>query len=79
MLYISTLLFSVLSLCVCVCVFCLSRLLLLPGFLPLEQADWMFSKLLAELPWSQKTNYRQGGYQGLFSKQYEGVKCEPVM
>ncbi|XP_062858665.1 alpha-ketoglutarate-dependent dioxygenase alkB homolog 3 [Trichomycterus rosablanca] len=34
-----------------------SRLRLLPGFLPLEQADWMFSKLLAELPWSQKTNY----------------------
>nr|XP_033491575.1 alpha-ketoglutarate-dependent dioxygenase alkB homolog 3 [Epinephelus lanceolatus] len=37
-----------------------SRLRLLPGFLPPEQADWMFSKLLAELPWSQKTNYRQG-------------------
>ncbi|KAM8891714.1 alpha-ketoglutarate-dependent dioxygenase alkB homolog 3 isoform 2-T2 [Spinachia spinachia] len=37
-----------------------SRLRLLPGFLPPEEADWMFSKLLAELPWSQKTNYRQG-------------------
>ncbi|XP_070828144.1 alpha-ketoglutarate-dependent dioxygenase alkB homolog 3 isoform X2 [Chaetodon trifascialis] len=37
-----------------------SRLRLLPGFLPSEEADWMFSKLLAELPWSQKTNYRQG-------------------
>ncbi|KAM3870118.1 alpha-ketoglutarate-dependent dioxygenase alkB homolog 3 [Diretmus argenteus] len=41
-----------------------SRLRLLPGFLPPEEADWMFSKLLAELPWSQKTNYRQGeGYE----------------
>ncbi|XP_056272142.1 alpha-ketoglutarate-dependent dioxygenase alkB homolog 3-like [Pseudoliparis swirei] len=38
-----------------------SRLRLLPGFLAPEEADWMFSKLLAELPWSQKTNYRQGG------------------
>lgn len=37
-----------------------SRLLLLPGFLPPEDADWIFSQLLAELPWSQKTNYRQG-------------------
>ncbi|XP_058500429.1 alpha-ketoglutarate-dependent dioxygenase alkB homolog 3 isoform X2 [Solea solea] len=37
-----------------------SRLRLLPGFLPPEEADWMFSKLLAELPWSQKTNYRHG-------------------
>lgn len=37
-----------------------SRLKLLPGFLPPEDADWMFSKLLSELPWSQKTNYRQG-------------------
>uniref|UniRef100_A0A3B5BJF2 AlkB homolog 3, alpha-ketoglutaratedependent dioxygenase n=1 Tax=Stegastes partitus TaxID=144197 RepID=A0A3B5BJF2_9TELE len=36
-----------------------SRLRLLPGFLPPEEADWIFSKLLAELPWSQKTNYRQ--------------------
>ncbi|XP_030588183.1 alpha-ketoglutarate-dependent dioxygenase alkB homolog 3 isoform X2 [Archocentrus centrarchus] len=36
------------------------ELRLLPGFLPPEEADWMFSKLLAELPWSQKTNYRQG-------------------
>ncbi|XP_053497018.1 alpha-ketoglutarate-dependent dioxygenase alkB homolog 3 isoform X4 [Ictalurus furcatus] len=38
-----------------------SRLQLLPGFLPQEQADWMFSKLLAELPWSQKTNYGMMG------------------
>lgn len=37
-----------------------SRLRLLPGFLPPEEADWIFSRLLAELPWSQKTNYRQG-------------------
>ncbi|XP_044048619.1 alpha-ketoglutarate-dependent dioxygenase alkB homolog 3 isoform X2 [Siniperca chuatsi] len=37
-----------------------SRLQLLPAFLHPENADWMFSKLLAELPWSQKTNYRQG-------------------
>ncbi|XP_057186418.1 alpha-ketoglutarate-dependent dioxygenase alkB homolog 3 [Triplophysa rosa] len=38
-----------------------SRLRLIPGFLPQEEADWMFSKLLAELPWSQKTNYRMMG------------------
>lgn len=37
-----------------------SRLRLLPGFLPPEEADWIFSRLLPELPWSQKTNYRQG-------------------
>lgn len=37
-----------------------SRLRLLPGFLPAEEADGIFSRLLAELPWSQKTNYRQG-------------------
>ncbi|XP_029010510.1 alpha-ketoglutarate-dependent dioxygenase alkB homolog 3 [Betta splendens] len=37
-----------------------SRLRLMPGFLPPEEADWMLSKLLVELPWSQKTNYRQG-------------------
>ncbi|XP_041854024.1 alpha-ketoglutarate-dependent dioxygenase alkB homolog 3 isoform X2 [Melanotaenia boesemani] len=37
-----------------------SQLRLRPGFIPQEEADWMFSKLLAELPWSQKTNYRQG-------------------
>lgn len=37
-----------------------SKLQLLPGFLPPEDADWMFSKLLSELPWSQKTNYRRG-------------------
>uniref|UniRef100_A0A3Q2TKY9 Alpha-ketoglutarate-dependent dioxygenase alkB homolog 3 n=1 Tax=Fundulus heteroclitus TaxID=8078 RepID=A0A3Q2TKY9_FUNHE len=37
-----------------------SRLRLRPGFLTPEEADWMFSKLLAELPWSQKTNYRLG-------------------
>ncbi|KAI2648319.1 hypothetical protein H4Q32_018386 [Labeo rohita] len=34
------------------------ELRLIPGFLQQEEADWMFSKLLAELPWSQKTNYR---------------------
>lgn len=38
----------------------MSRLRLLTDFLPQEDADWMFSTLLAELPWSQKTNYRQG-------------------
>ncbi|KAJ7998379.1 hypothetical protein DPEC_G00222090 [Dallia pectoralis] len=37
-----------------------SRLRLIPGFLSPEEADWAFSKLLSELPWSQKTNYRQG-------------------
>ncbi|XP_056907294.1 alpha-ketoglutarate-dependent dioxygenase alkB homolog 3 isoform X2 [Takifugu flavidus] len=39
-----------------------SRLLLVPGFLPPEEADWIYSKLLAELPWSQKTNYRHVMY-----------------
>uniref|UniRef100_A0A8C1Z913 AlkB homolog 3, alpha-ketoglutarate-dependent dioxygenase n=1 Tax=Cyprinus carpio TaxID=7962 RepID=A0A8C1Z913_CYPCA len=38
-----------------------SRLRLIPGFLQQEEADWMFSKLLAELPWSQKTNFRMMG------------------
>ncbi|TRY54829.1 hypothetical protein DNTS_001796 [Danionella cerebrum] len=38
-----------------------SRLRLIPGFVPQEEADWMFSKLLSELPWSQKTNYRMMG------------------
>uniref|UniRef100_A0A8C2IH48 AlkB homolog 3, alpha-ketoglutarate-dependent dioxygenase n=1 Tax=Cyprinus carpio TaxID=7962 RepID=A0A8C2IH48_CYPCA len=38
-----------------------SRLRLIPGFLQQEEADWMFSKLVAELPWSQKTNYRMMG------------------
>ncbi|XP_046889561.1 alpha-ketoglutarate-dependent dioxygenase alkB homolog 3 [Hypomesus transpacificus] len=41
-----------------------SRLRLFTAFLPVEEADWMFSKLLAELPWSQKTNYRQGESYG---------------
>uniref|UniRef100_A0A8C6UIG4 Fe2OG dioxygenase domain-containing protein n=1 Tax=Neogobius melanostomus TaxID=47308 RepID=A0A8C6UIG4_9GOBI len=37
-----------------------SRLRLLQNFLSTEEADWMFSKLLQELPWSQKTNYSRG-------------------
>ncbi|XP_036391175.1 alpha-ketoglutarate-dependent dioxygenase alkB homolog 3 isoform X2 [Megalops cyprinoides] len=37
-----------------------SRLRLIPGFLPQTEADWMFSQLYAELPWSQKTNFRLG-------------------
>ncbi|XP_068595629.1 alpha-ketoglutarate-dependent dioxygenase alkB homolog 3 isoform X2 [Brachionichthys hirsutus] len=37
-----------------------SSLRLQPGFLAPEEADWIFSKLLSELPWSQKTNYRPG-------------------
>lgn len=53
---------SALPLWVCVFALARSRLRLLPGFLPPDEADWIFSKLLAELPWSQKTNYRQGGY-----------------
>uniref|UniRef100_A0A8C3AQ66 Alpha-ketoglutarate-dependent dioxygenase alkB homolog 3 n=1 Tax=Cyclopterus lumpus TaxID=8103 RepID=A0A8C3AQ66_CYCLU len=48
----------------CFCLSICSRLRLLPGFLSPEEADWMFSKLLAELPWSQKTNYRQGEAYG---------------
>ncbi|XP_072291860.1 alpha-ketoglutarate-dependent dioxygenase alkB homolog 3 [Eucyclogobius newberryi] len=38
-----------------------SRLRLIHHFLSTEEADWTFSKLLHELPWSQKTNYRLGG------------------
>lgn len=37
-----------------------SRLRLFTDFLQQEEADSTFSSLLAELPWSQKTNYRQG-------------------
>lgn len=37
-----------------------SRLRLFHNFLSMEEADWMFSKLLNELPWSQKTNYSRG-------------------
>ncbi|KAJ8252641.1 hypothetical protein COCON_G00219530 [Conger conger] len=37
-----------------------SRLRLLPGFLSQTEADWVFSNLLAELPWAQKTNFKQG-------------------
>lgn len=37
-----------------------SRLRLLPGFLSQTEADWLFSKLLAELPWAQKTNFKHG-------------------
>lgn len=43
------------------CTMFVLRLRLFPGFLPLEQADWMFSKLLAELPFSLKTNYGMMG------------------
>lgn len=41
----------------------LPRLRLFTDFLQQEEADWMFSSLLAELPWSQKTNYRQGQWR----------------
>ncbi|XP_064169948.1 alpha-ketoglutarate-dependent dioxygenase alkB homolog 3 isoform X1 [Anguilla rostrata] len=37
-----------------------SRLRLLPGFLAQTEADWLFSRLLAELPWAQKTNFKHG-------------------
>ncbi|XP_018620737.1 alpha-ketoglutarate-dependent dioxygenase alkB homolog 3 isoform X1 [Scleropages formosus] len=37
-----------------------SRLRLFPGFLSQEEADWMFSRLYAELPFSQKTNLKHG-------------------
>lgn len=37
-----------------------SRLRLFHNFLSTEEADWTFSKLLQELPWSQKTNYKRG-------------------
>lgn len=61
----------------CLFIFHLSRLRLLPGFLSPEEADWMFSKLLAELPWSQKTNYRQGEHW--FLNSVNQVKCEFVV
>lgn len=37
-----------------------SRLRLFHNFLSTEEADWSFSRLLHELPWSQKTNYSRG-------------------
>ncbi|KPP72356.1 alpha-ketoglutarate-dependent dioxygenase alkB3-like, partial [Scleropages formosus] len=37
-----------------------SRLRLFPGFLSQEEADWIFSRLYAELPFSQKTNLKHG-------------------
>ncbi|CAL9696729.1 unnamed protein product [Knipowitschia caucasica] len=37
-----------------------SSLRLIYNYLSTEEADWLFSKLLHELPWSQKTNYRLG-------------------
>lgn len=37
-----------------------SRLRLLHNFMSTEEADWMFSRLLHDLPWSQKTNYSRG-------------------
>ncbi|XP_028649329.1 alpha-ketoglutarate-dependent dioxygenase alkB homolog 3 [Erpetoichthys calabaricus] len=37
-----------------------SRLGLFPSFLPISEADWMFSQLHAELPWQQKSNLHDG-------------------
>ncbi|XP_058858438.1 alpha-ketoglutarate-dependent dioxygenase alkB homolog 3 isoform X4 [Acipenser ruthenus] len=37
-----------------------SRLRLIPSFLPVSEADWMFAQLLADLPWKQKSNLLHG-------------------
>ncbi|XP_041132366.1 alpha-ketoglutarate-dependent dioxygenase alkB homolog 3 isoform X1 [Polyodon spathula] len=37
-----------------------SRLRLIPSFLPISEADRMFAQLLADLPWSQKSNLLHG-------------------
>ncbi|MGH0183932.1 UNVERIFIED_CONTAM: hypothetical protein FKN15_013430, partial [Acipenser sinensis] len=33
---------------------------LIPSFLPVSEADWMFAQLLADLPWKQKSNLLHG-------------------
>ncbi|MBN3326627.1 ALKB3 dioxygenase, partial [Atractosteus spatula] len=38
----------------------ISRLRLFPSFLSVAEADWMFARLLEELPWQQKSNMHQG-------------------
>uniref|UniRef100_W5LZ45 Alpha-ketoglutarate-dependent dioxygenase alkB homolog 3 n=2 Tax=Lepisosteus oculatus TaxID=7918 RepID=W5LZ45_LEPOC len=38
----------------------ISRLRLFPSFLSVGEADWMFARLLEELPWQQKSNMHQG-------------------
>ncbi|NXJ79304.1 ALKB3 dioxygenase, partial [Trogon melanurus] len=35
------------------------RIHLIPGFIDLEQADWMFEQLLQDIPWGQRTHVRQ--------------------
>ncbi|KAK1159906.1 hypothetical protein AOXY_G21351 [Acipenser oxyrinchus oxyrinchus] len=37
-----------------------SRLHLIPSFLPVSEADWMFAQLLADLPWKQKSTLQHG-------------------
>ncbi|XP_033913063.1 alpha-ketoglutarate-dependent dioxygenase alkB homolog 3-like isoform X1 [Acipenser ruthenus] len=37
-----------------------SRLRLIPSFLPVSEADWMLAQLLADLPWKQKSNLLHG-------------------
>ncbi|XP_062823982.1 alpha-ketoglutarate-dependent dioxygenase alkB homolog 3 [Anolis carolinensis] len=36
-----------------------SRIHLIPGFMDLMEADWMFEQLLQEIPWGQRTHVRQ--------------------
>ncbi|XP_034971923.2 alpha-ketoglutarate-dependent dioxygenase alkB homolog 3 isoform X1 [Zootoca vivipara] len=37
----------------------ISRIHLIPGFIDLNEADWMFEQLLQEIPWRQRTHIRQ--------------------
>nr|XP_033784555.1 alpha-ketoglutarate-dependent dioxygenase alkB homolog 3 [Geotrypetes seraphini]XP_033784556.1 alpha-ketoglutarate-dependent dioxygenase alkB homolog 3 [Geotrypetes seraphini] len=39
-----------------------SRLRVFPSFIVPKEADWMFEQLQKEIPWSQKTNFRQDGF-----------------
>ncbi|XP_042334416.1 alpha-ketoglutarate-dependent dioxygenase alkB homolog 3 [Sceloporus undulatus] len=36
-----------------------SRIHLVPGFIDLNEADWMFGQLFQEIPWRQRTHVRQ--------------------
>ncbi|XP_061466801.1 alpha-ketoglutarate-dependent dioxygenase alkB homolog 3 isoform X2 [Rhineura floridana] len=37
----------------------ISRIHLIPGFIDLNEADWMFEQLLQEIPWRQRAHIRQ--------------------
>uniref|UniRef100_G1K8U9 Alpha-ketoglutarate-dependent dioxygenase AlkB-like domain-containing protein n=1 Tax=Anolis carolinensis TaxID=28377 RepID=G1K8U9_ANOCA len=44
--------------CASACFLCF-RIHLIPGFMDLMEADWMFEQLLQEIPWGQRTHVRQ--------------------